>query len=45
MQKMLNNDQAEPAPPLDKGKEHLPKFCVYHPQKPDQIQVVVQFKC
>lgn len=42
MQKILDNDQAEPAPPLDKGKEHwyLPTFGVYHPQKPDQIQVV-----
>lgn len=42
MQKMLDNDQAEPAPPLEKGKEHwyLPTFGVYHPQKPDQIRVV-----
>ncbi|XP_036952751.1 uncharacterized protein LOC119018863 isoform X1 [Acanthopagrus latus] len=42
MQKMIDNDQAEPAPPLDEGKEHwyLPSFGVYHPQKPDQIRVV-----
>ena len=42
MQKMLDNDQAEPAPPLVKGKEHwyLPTFGVYHPQKPNQIRVV-----
>ncbi|KAK7895612.1 hypothetical protein WMY93_020937 [Mugilogobius chulae] len=42
MQKMLDNDQAELAPPLPEGKEHwyLPTFGVYHPQKPDQIRVV-----
>jgi len=42
MQKMLDNDQAEPAPPLPENKEHwyLPKFGVYHPQKPEQIRVV-----
>ncbi|KAK7895294.1 hypothetical protein WMY93_020619 [Mugilogobius chulae] len=42
MQKMLDNDQAELAPPLLEGKEHwyLPTFGVYHPQKPDQIRVV-----
>ncbi|KAK0155063.1 hypothetical protein N1851_002628 [Merluccius polli] len=42
MQKMLDEDQAELAPPLDKGKEHwyLPTFGVYHPKKPDQIRVV-----
>lgn len=42
MQKMLDSDQAEPAPPLDKDKEHwyLPTFSVYHPQKPNEIRVV-----
>ncbi|XP_067279206.1 uncharacterized protein [Pseudorasbora parva] len=42
MQKMLDNDHAEIAPPLERGKEHwyLPTFGVYHPQKPDQIRVV-----
>ncbi|XP_074518426.1 uncharacterized protein LOC141784488 [Halichoeres trimaculatus] len=42
MQKMIDNDQAEPAPPLDREKEHwyLPTFGVYHPQKPDEIRVV-----
>lgn len=42
MQKMVDSDQAEPAPPLDEAKEHwyLPTFGVYHPQKPDQIRVV-----
>lgn len=42
MQKMLDNDQAERAPPLEAGKEHwyLPTFGVYHPKKPGQIRVV-----
>lgn len=42
MQTMLDNNQAETAPPLDKDKEHwyLPTFGVYHQQKPDQIRVV-----
>lgn len=42
MRKMLDNNQAELAPPLPEGKEHwyLPTFGVYHPQKPDQIRVV-----
>ncbi|XP_026184465.1 uncharacterized protein LOC113143190 [Mastacembelus armatus] len=42
MRKLLENDQAESAPPLPEGKEHwyLPTFGVYHPQKPDQIRVV-----
>lgn len=42
MQKMLDSDQAELAPSLDKGKEHwyLPTFGVYHPKKPNQIRVV-----
>jgi hypothetical protein len=41
MQKMLDNDQAEPSPPLEGDKEHwyLPIFGVYHPQKPEQIRV------
>ena len=42
MQKMMDNDQAECAPPLEAGKEHwyLPTFGVYHPKKPGQIRVV-----
>ncbi|KAJ8381227.1 hypothetical protein SKAU_G00020050 [Synaphobranchus kaupii] len=42
MQRMLDNDQAERAPPLEAGKEHwyLPTFGVYHPKKPGQIRVV-----
>lgn len=42
MQKMLDNDQAELAPPLPEGKEHwyLPTFGIYHPQKPEQIRIV-----
>lgn len=42
MQKMLDNDQAKLASPLDKGREHwyLPTFAVYHPKKPHQIRVV-----
>lgn len=37
---MLDSDQVEPVPPLEKGKEHLclPTFGVYHPQKPNQTQ-------
>lgn len=50
MQKMFDNDQAEPAPPLKEGEEcwYLPIFGVYHPQKPGKMQVVfdssAQFK-
>lgn len=42
MQKMLENEHSEPAPPLKKHKEHwyLLSFGVYHPQKPDQLRVV-----
>ncbi|PWA27943.1 hypothetical protein CCH79_00020810, partial [Gambusia affinis] len=42
IQKMLEKDQAELAPPLEEGKEHwyLPTFGVYHPKKPGQIRVV-----
>ncbi|KAI4874483.1 hypothetical protein NFI96_017446 [Prochilodus magdalenae] len=42
MQKMLDNDQAEHAPPLEPGKEHwyLPTFGVYHPMNPGKIRVV-----
>lgn len=42
MQKMLDNEHAELAPPLKEGTEcwYLPTFGVYHPQKPDQIRVV-----
>lgn len=39
MQKVFDNNHAEPAPPLMKAKEcwYLPTFGVYHPRKPDQI--------
>lgn len=39
VQKILENEHSEPAPPL---REHwyLPSFGVYHPQKPDQLRVV-----
>lgn len=39
---MIDRDQAELAPPLDRGKEHwyLTTFNVYHPQNPNQIWVV-----
>ncbi|XP_028254480.1 uncharacterized protein LOC114430714 [Parambassis ranga] len=42
MQKMLDNDHAELAPPLEENKEHwyLPSFGVYHPQKPDELRIV-----
>lgn len=41
MQKVLDNQQAEPAPPLQPGQEcwYLPTFGVYHPQKPGKIRV------
>ncbi|KAI2662312.1 Dystrophin-1 [Labeo rohita] len=41
MNKLLENDHAEPAPPLKEGEEcwFLPIFVVYHPKKPDQIGV------
>lgn len=42
MQKMLHNNHAELAPPIEEEKErwYLPMFGVYHPQKPEQIRVV-----
>ena len=42
MQGILDNNHAELAPPLEKGKEswYLPIFGVYHPQKPGKIRVV-----
>lgn len=42
MQKMLDNQHAELAPPPNRDKEnwYLPIFGVYHPQKPGKIRVV-----
>ena len=42
MQKVIDNHQAEPAPPLQPKQEcwYLPTFGVYHPQKPGKIRVV-----
>lgn len=42
MQKIFKSNQAELAPPLKENQEcwYLPTFGVYHPKKPDQIQVV-----
>ena len=42
MQKVFDNGQAEPAPPLKQGEEcwYLPIFGVYHPRKPGKIRVV-----
>ncbi|XP_067275269.1 uncharacterized protein [Pseudorasbora parva] len=42
MQKVIENKQAEPAPPLQSREEcwYLPIFGVYHPHKPDKIRVV-----
>lgn len=42
MQRILDNDHAELAPPLQDGQEswYLPSFGVYHPKKTGQIRVV-----
>ncbi|KAL1267084.1 hypothetical protein QQF64_002759 [Cirrhinus molitorella] len=42
MQRILDNNHAELAPPLRDGQEcwYLPSFGVYHPKKPEQIRVV-----
>lgn len=40
VQGILDNHHAELAPPLEEGKEDLPLFGVYHPQKPGKIRVV-----
>ncbi len=42
MQKVIEDKQAELAPPLQSGEEcwYLPIFGVYHPHKPDKIRVV-----
>lgn len=42
MEKILKNDHAEVAPPLQEHQEcwYLPTFGVYHPKKPDQIRIV-----
>jgi hypothetical protein len=42
MQKILANNHAEVAPPLQNNEEcwYLPLFGVYHPKKPDQIRGV-----
>jgi hypothetical protein len=42
MQKILENNHAEVAPPLQNNDEcwYLPLFGVYHPKKPDQIRGV-----
>ena len=42
MQKVLDNNHAEIAPPLEEKEEcwYLPIFGVYHPKKPNQIRVV-----
>lgn len=43
MQKAFDHDQAELAPPLIEGEErwYLPIFGMYHPQKPNQIRVIL----
>ena len=40
MQKILDNNHAEVAPPLQNNEEcwYLPLFGVYHPTKPDQFE-------
>ncbi len=45
MQKIMDQDHAELAPPLRDGEEcwYLPSFGVYHPRKPDQIRVIFDF--
>ncbi|XP_016336888.1 uncharacterized protein LOC107684994 [Sinocyclocheilus anshuiensis] len=42
MQRIFDNNHAEPAPPVNPGEEcwYLPSFGVYHPRKPGQIRVV-----
>ncbi len=42
MERIFDNDHAEPAPPVKPGEEcwYLPSFGVYHPHKPGQIRVV-----
>ncbi|XP_051816711.1 uncharacterized protein LOC127537707 [Acanthochromis polyacanthus] len=42
MEKLFENQHAEPAPPIQEQREcwYLPIFGVYHPQKPAQIRVV-----
>ncbi|XP_071098015.1 uncharacterized protein [Haliotis cracherodii] len=42
MQRILDNDHAELAPPLTEDEErwYLPLFGVYHPKKPDQLRAV-----
>ncbi len=42
MQRIFDNDHAEPAPPVNPGEEgwYLPSFGVFHPRKPSQIRVV-----
>ncbi|XP_028822925.1 uncharacterized protein LOC114778148, partial [Denticeps clupeoides] len=42
MEKILENDHAEVAPPLGQNEEcwFLPTFGVFHPRKPSQIRVV-----
>ncbi len=42
MQRIFDNDHAEPAPPVKPGEEcwYLPSFGVYHPHKPGQIRIV-----
>jgi len=44
MQKLLENDHAEPVPdketPQSNHQWYLPQFGVYHPQKLDKIRVV-----
>lgn len=41
-EKMIDNEHAEIAPPLEKEEEcwYLPVFVVYHPRKPDHIRGV-----
>ncbi len=42
MQRIFDNDHAEPAPPVNPGEEgwYLPSFGVFYPRKPSQICVV-----
>lgn len=42
MQKMIDRQHAEIAPVLQEGQEswYLPSFGIYHPKKPEQIQIV-----
>lgn len=42
MQKMIDNNHAEIAPTIERGREcwYIPIFGVYHKKKPDSVRIV-----